>query len=50
MQESTKADLQKNRLSNKFEMSQSMINNKKGVVGNKNSVRTLENIHCIMLE
>jgi hypothetical protein len=35
-----------NRLVNKFEMTGSMINNKKGVVGNR-SVRTPEIIHHV---
>jgi hypothetical protein len=35
-----------NRLVNKFEMTGSMINNKKDVVSKKKSVRTAENICC----
>jgi hypothetical protein len=38
-----------NRLVNKFEMTGSMIDNKKGVVSKKKSVRTPENIHHIQV-
>jgi hypothetical protein len=36
-----------NRAVNKFEMARSMINNKEGVIDNKNSVRTPGNVHCV---